>query len=623
MKGLTGYLKKILLISSILVFSSFFTSEVKAQEFTVYADYHHVWDGNTLDSTIYLTMTTQNSPVVVTFYTITIPDEEVTPLVFSINRNTYLEPTIHRKDSMTNLVIDLEKTPIYPDKPITLKLTFSKQITGDNISLLSSVKDTVSRDFSFTYPSSLGDISWSSAPITKITSKGNKIEVLTAPPNTDTVTVSLGKSVTYTYQISKSLLNMSEAMITSEVTLPLNNNTQQISVTSIEPIPDKAFKDIDGNYILQYRIAPQSSIDVNIQGDILMTQSVYPFTQTYLIDEEKLWKIFDLSLIRHINRNLRDYGLNVSEEFADINELESKDEREILYKSIYQYVVENLEPDKLTVGSLTGAQRLGGQEALLKQAISTSEEYSDAIISLYRHYNIPARFVIGYVSDISNYHSEGMYHYWAEYLNLDTNQWVIVDPFLEDLSKTSLLNREMKDHISLIYRYSDPNVPKLPFYSKDEFVLTTSSKDATLITNFEPKLVFQPYKITDPYLIGSLEIVNTGTTILDTFNIFQSNPELPLYIDYIENNSRDIVLPGQSHSIRINIPIEEVEQNIYAVVNALSGTLQTEDKQTQIDIEIQKDYTELEILSKLLSIFLFIICAGFAYFISSKLKKNG
>ncbi len=622
MKGLTGYLKKTLLICSILLCFFSLPENTLAQEFTVYADYHHTWDGNSTDSVIYLTMTTQNSPVVVTYYTITIPDENITPEILSINRNSSLIPTVHRRNGATDLVIDLEKTPIYPDKPITLKITFSTDMTADQLSLISSVKDTVSRDFSFTYPASIGEISWSSAPITKVNSKGNKIEIITASPNTDTVTISLGKNISYTYTINKTLLNLSEEMILSEITLPLNNNNQHISVNSVSSLPDKAYKDIDNNNILQYHIAPQSSIDVSIEGNIIMNKTPYPLKQQYSIEEEKLWKITNQSLPRHLNRKLKDSGLNVSEEFSDIYDLETKEEKELLYESIYHYVIDNLEPDKLTVGSLTGSQRLGGQETLLKQSISTSEDFADALISLYRYYGIPARFVIGYVTDISNYHSEGMYHYWVEYFDEENNDWVIVDPYLEDLSNTSLWQRDMKDHVSLIYRYSNANTPKLPFYSQQDFEISISEIEPNIINNFEPSLVFQPYNISDPYLIGSLTIQNTGTTILDSFNIEKSNPNLPMYIDYIENNSREIILPGQTYSIRINIPTKDVKETIYAVINTLSGTQQTEDKHIEVKIETVKEYKYLDIFAKLLSLLLYIILGGTIYIILNRIQKN-
>jgi len=623
MKDLTGYLKKILLISSILFCFLLFPQELFAQDFTVYADYEHSWDGSTLDSTIYLTMTTKGSPVVVTYYTITIPDDQIEPEVYLINRKTNLIPTIHKKDSITNLVIDLEKTPIYKEKPIKLRISFKKSQKGDRITLLSSVKDTISRNFTFTYPSSLGEVSWSSAPITKVTSKGNLTEIKTASPNSNTVEITFGERICYKYTISKDLINMGEEMIISEVTLPLNNNYQYISVNHIEPIPDNSFRDIDGNYILQYQIAPQSDISLTVEGDIIMSRMPNLREQELEIEKHSLWKINDQSLIRHINRNLQEYGLNITEEFSDVNNLESSNEKELLYKAIYQYVIENLEPNKLTVGSLTGAQRLGGQEVLLKQSVSTSEQYTDSIVSLYRYYKIPARFVIGYVTDISNYHSEGMYHYWAEYLDEDENQWMVVDPFLEDLSKTSLWNRDMKDHIALIYRYFDPNTPKLPFYSQDDLVIEVNESEGTVKTNFQPSLVFQPYNISDPYLIGSLDIINTGTTILDTFQIIESNLNLSSYIDYIENNRRTFVLPGQSHSIRLNIPTENIENNISAVISASSGTQATEEKEITKEIEIIKDYKDLDILTKLLSLLLFLVVGASVYFISKKVRGNG
>ncbi len=174
MRNLNGFLKKILLIFSILllVVPFFFHTEIFAQtDIKATSSFHHTWDGEILNTTIYITLSTNSSPSVVTFYTITIPAEQITPEIFSINRNKELEPTIHRDVNETSLVIDLDKTPISIDKPIVLKITYNTDLTGSSLSLLSSVTDTQTKEFSLTYPSSKGNVSWSSASITNTEEK--------------------------------------------------------------------------------------------------------------------------------------------------------------------------------------------------------------------------------------------------------------------------------------------------------------------------------------------------------------------------------------------------------------------------------------------------------------------
>ena len=625
MRDLNGFFKKILLISSILLLPFTLSQKTEAADtFKMYSDFHHVWDGTTINSTIYITITSEKESTLITYYTITIPSENIFPKIYSINKDEVLEPTIHRRSGATDMVIDLDNTLISPQKPIILKVTYSAKSISNDFVLISSVNDTTTRKFTFTYPTNKGDVTWSSTPIVSSKKIANNTQIITTPPKTTTVKLLLGEGVVYTYAIDRNFVNTGDEMILSEIILPVNNSKQHILIEKIEPFPDKTYKDIDGNYILQYSIAPKSNMDVNITGYLLMKKSPYPFPLSYSIEKNSLWKISDNSLIRNINRYLQEYELEITDTFLDIEELKDGKDKEVVYKAIYQYVIENLKPNTLTLGSLTGSERISGQEVLLKQAPSTSEAYADAIISIYRYYNIPSRMVIGYISNISNYHPDGIYHYWAEYFDKEKNDWIPVDPFLEDYSNTTLWNRDMHDHISLIYRYSNPNTPKLPYFSENDFKVEKYSQQAETINDFQLDFIFEPYKISNPYLKGSIGIINTGNSIFDLFTISQSNPDLNKYVDYIENNSQGILLPGQSYQIRFNIPSKDIEEQIFAKISALSGTQQIEEKYVEERIEIVQDNKNLDILTKLLSITIFIIFLIPLYFISNKIKiKNG
>lgn len=625
MRDLNGFFKKILLIFSILLLLFTLSQKIEATDtFKMYSDFHHVWDGTTINSTIYITITSEKESTLITYYTITIPNENISPKIYSINKDEVLEPTIHRRSGATDIVIDLDNALISPQKPIVLKVTYSVKSRSNDFVLISSVNDTTSRKFTFTYPTSKGEVTWSSTPIESTKEVAKNTQVITSPPKTTTVKLLLGEGVVYSYAIDRNLVNTGDEMILSEIVLPVNNSKQHILIEKIEPLPDKTYKDIDGNYILQYSIAPKSNMDINITGYLLMNKSSYPLPLSYSIEKNSIWKISDNSLIRNINRYIQEYGVNITDTFSDIEALKDNKDKEIVYKAIYQYVVEKLKPNTLTLGSLTGSERLSGQEVLLKQDLSTSEAYADAIISIYRYNNIPSRLVIGYITNISNYHPDGMYHYWAEYFDKEENDWITVDPFLEDYSNTSLWKRDMQDHISLIYRYSNPNTPKLPYFTENDFKVERSSQKPEIINDFQLDFIFEPYKISNPYLKGSIGIINTGNSIFDLFTISQSNPDLNKYVDYIENNSQGILLPGQAYQIRFNIPSKDIEDIIFAKVSALSGTQQIEEKYVEKRIEIVQDNKNLDILTKLLSITIFILFLVPLYFISNKIKiKNG
>ena len=163
MRNLLGYFHKILYLSSILFLNFVFLQPINSvfaqEDLSIKSTFHHNWDGERLDTTIYLTLSTESASTVVTYLTVTIPQTEINPEIFSINRDKVLEHTTHKGRESTDLVIDLEKSPLYKDKPITLKITYFQSLTGSTISLLSKLNNIETNEFLFTYPSSIGEIS--------------------------------------------------------------------------------------------------------------------------------------------------------------------------------------------------------------------------------------------------------------------------------------------------------------------------------------------------------------------------------------------------------------------------------------------------------------------------------
>ena len=629
MKNLNGYLKRTLLIFSIFFAFAIFQFPInnKAQAlegFDIKSDFNHIWDGENISSTVYITITTVSNPRVITFYTITIPLENIRPEVYSINKNIKLEPTYYHRNDATDMVIDLKNTLVSQESPVTLRLTFQTQYSGDNLSLISSIKDTTSRSFTFTYPKSFGDILWSSTPVAKITQKGENLEVETAAPQSSKVKISLGEKISYTFNINRNLINSTEEMISSEINIPPNTNTQKISITEIQPKPNKSYKDINGNYILQYEIAPQSNIVVSIKGNIEMGKTIYSNISIPKIEKRALWEIKNTDLEKEIHEFIKE-NLNIEgDSIEDIHDIKNVSQQELLYKVLYQFVIDNLEPNTLTIGSLAGSTRLGGERALSEQAQSTSEDYADAIIALYRKFNIPSRLVIGYVTNISDYHPDGMYHYWAEYFDIEKKDWVQVDPFLEDYSNTSLWGRELFDHVTLLYRYDNPNTPKLSYFSENDFKITLNQDPIEKIYKLNTEIFLKPYKFIDSHLQGSIKATNLGNTVIDRLEIVKSNPDMSKYTDYIENNSTTLLLPKDTVEIKFNIPSLKIESPMYVVLRGYSGTQEIEGEYAEVSIEYIENTLLIEILSKFLSIVLYILIAIPLYILTKKLlPKNG
>lgn len=626
MRNLTGYLKKTLLLFSSILLFSVSTSTILAQQenFSFKTEIYHTWKDDTLTTTIYYTISTKDIPRVITYYTTTLLEENIKPQVILINKNKTLEPTYHSRNQATDIVLDLENTPVSKENPITLKMTYTKEFTEEKLSLLSSIQDTKTSKLTFTYPKDKGSIGWSSTPVTKIESKGNNYVVVIDNPQGEKTTFTLGREILYKFHITRNLINTSNNMFTSEILIPPNTTFQKIVLESFQPQPNRSYKDINGNYVLQYELAGDSNLTVDITGYIKMERGLELTGKQYSTITKEFWKLTSEEEKKRFNKFLTANNLKVDDGFDNINELKDNSEKELFYLLTYRYILSRLEPNTLTLGSLTGGVRLGATKALEALSPATAEDYSDSLIALLREYEVPSRFVIGYVTNISDYNPDGMYHTWVEFFDSTKGTWIVADPFLEDYSSTSLWRRDLPDHVAILYRYENPNTPKLPYYSENDFQIEKVGELPESKYSLEASLSFKPYSITDSHLRGSIAIKNTGNTVLDAFNIFKSNPDLTKYLDNIENSNSMILLPDDTGEIHFNIPSKDIDSNIFAVIKASSGTVETDEKYISSQFDIIAQNSDIDTFSKLISALMYIIISIPIYLILKKLQtKNG
>lgn len=624
MKNLNGFLKKILLIlvlTSTFLFLKPLLKTNSQSSFDVNTEINHSINGQEITTTIYYSITTPDTPRVITYYTTTIPQEDIKPSVFLSQESIKIEPTYHSRSGATDLVIDLKNAVVSKDSPITLKLVYINNLSKDSLSLLSKIKDTTTTRMSISYPKVLGEISWSSTPVTKVTSQGDRYEVEIDNPQADKTNISLGQSVMYKFTISRNLVNSSDQMYKSEIVLPPNNSFQRILIEEYTPKPNNSYKDSNGNYILQYVLAPQSNLPINITGYISMERNSHS-KQTYLSTErEEYWKISDTIEDSRFKKYLQKNGLIQDSNFEDISSLDDN-KKELFYKLVHSYILERLTPNTLTLGSLTGGIRVGADTTLTTAINSTAEDYSDATIAIFRKFGVPARFVVGYITEISDYNPGGMYHNWVEYFDSTKQEWEILDSFLEDYSSISLLKRELPDHVVLIYRNTNPNTPKLPFFGENDLLIKASSDDKKIEYKIESTIHLDTFNVADSHLKGHINIKNIGNSIIDSFEISKSNPAIEKYLDLVENSGKKILLPQEEMNIHFNIPSKEIDSTIFSVIKGFSDTSSTSDTYIETNLDIVSTDARLKLLAQLISILLYSLLFVPFYLLFVKLKKK-
>src|SRR3989338_9012388 len=80
------------------------------------------------------------------------------------------------------------------------------------------------------------------------------------------ISMSFGKEQIYNFNLLYHLKNSNLFPVKTEIALPPSTNYQDVQIFSIEPSPQNVTRDIDGNWLAQYILAPGKKIDITVNG---------------------------------------------------------------------------------------------------------------------------------------------------------------------------------------------------------------------------------------------------------------------------------------------------------------------------------------------------------------------
>ncbi|MCD4811791.1 hypothetical protein K8R14_04285 [bacterium] len=609
MKSLIGYLRKAIWISSFLfLFVSLNSNSVLAQTgiSTSSTFSHTVKTNGYVDTTTTLTITSDER-VVLTYYTITLLQDNIEPKVFSITENKSLEATVYDRNSATDILIDLDNAIVSPDSPQKIRITYSYPYDDTNIlSLKSKVADTNTSEVSITYPKSLGEIEWISDQAESIKQDNTHYILNIQSPDSSTIKLIFNQGIVYRFDISKSFNNQGDSATQYELLIPQDSQFQKIIIEEMSVQPTQVIQDNNFNYLLVFTVDAQTQMDVKISGYVIMEHhNYYPTPDSVYYDSTSIYWSLENKQIEKVEQYLKENGIATDSVKKDT-----------LIKYLYRYTIETLTPSTHST-SLSGGIRKGSVEILKNPINCTPEDYTDILKSLFDYYQIPSIYTIGYVSDISSYQEDGMFHYWVQ--SFDGNQWLTLDPYLEDYSKVSLFGREHSDHISILNRIYEPISPTLPYYSDNDIRFEyVNDSDVVYSPQSNLSINLEPYSILNKYIHGSIFIENVGNTILTGIDFTDSTPDINQYIDYVSNSTSSILLPHMQKYINFHIPFEDLEQSfIFTTANVKNGeeTIQSELLSTNYSIT---QHTGYEILIQVISALSFLTFLGAVYLFLNK-----
>lgn len=626
MRGLIGYLKKILFLSSILALTLSLAQKTSAAEpFQIYTSFEHKIESKNI-STEAILQIRSDSPRVISYYTASIPQKNLDILCYLVKTNKRINCTTFHRGSNTDVLLELNNAVVKKDAPLEVMLRYKvSNDSGNAFNISSKILDTTTSSVLIQYPKTIGEPLWTSDPLSSIKAVKDSFQILINKPIHPTISILFGEKVSYKFSISRNLQNTTEENQTFELIVLPDTKDQTVIWTDISPLPNSAVLDENGNYVFKYIVPPSQSMECKIDGYVeKIISEEKEKGADHLTKPTGYWNIVNSSEWIRVQTYMKRHTLNILKDFDDIESLKTE-EKEIFYKALYKYVVEKLNFNKnLTLGIETTA-RLGANILTESALESAPIDYADFYIALLRHYKIPSRMVIGYVSEISGYTADGFYHYWVEYYDSTLSKWVTADPFLSDYLNKDLFKSDFFDHITVLKRGKSSVSPNITFYSENDFKVEFSPSEKEDIS-FLPtvELTFEKLKSTDQYLKGYLYILNSGNIAINRHSFEKSNIEnVRKYIDPVNNISSKIILPKQSATIQLNIPYNSIRSsNIF-----LNLTL-ANNSSNQKNFLLEQNVTEILpiyilIISKIISISVFLVGFFLIYFGIKKIRKHG
>lgn len=559
MRNLTGYLKKILLLSSLFLLPFIFIPQPAFAEdgFNLSSEFMHTIQGDTIATQAIITISA-DTPKVISYFTITLPQENISPTCKNESKGTDVECTSYKRAGVTDILLDLNNAIAKPSSPISISVNYSTVYAQSNsYNIVSQFQGYDTTQISLVYPRTLGEPLWASDTIQNIKTVGEAYQIQIERPIYPNLSVLFGEHVSYNFEISKTFTNsLEDQNQTFEVIVPSDSTHQTILWTEIEPTPNLAEQDEDGNYIFQYIVAPKASQDCSIKGYIIMhndseeTDSI----AAYLTTNTGYWNTTEKNEFVRILEYLKTNVTTINDTFSNVKNLDDTS-KELVIKYLYLYTIERLNPQTDLAKGIITDSRVGFDQLVENPNEVTPADYSDFLITILRYYGVPARQVIGFVSNISGYTSDGFYNYWVEAYDTVSGRWITLDPFLEDYAKKSLYNSPFFDHISILRRGKNPVAPKLTFYQDTDFKVQYNSQESlTPALSTTTSLYFENNTIISPYIKALLNITNTGNIAIRNYEISLSNIEmLEKYIDPVNNINSQILLPNSSASLQFNI----------------------------------------------------------------------
>lgn len=453
-------------------------------------------------------------------------------------------PTISQKDGKTEILLTFNEKVVGLGKTMQFTLRFENgdiaQKNGSiwevNIPGVTDDPDIGSYSVNLSTPASFGPNAYM-VPAPAATNTWTKVQLTHGG-----ISAAYGTKQFFSITLSYHLENRGVTPSTAQIALPPDTAYQTITVSDVTPKPVAVTSDSDGNWLAEYQLAPNASLDITVYATAAVTLSAKEGHREFInpndyLTSDQYWEIQNPKIVSLANQYRTP-------------------------REIYDYVVGTLSYDDSRVKQ--NPIRKGAVAALASPANSLCMEFTDLFVTMARAAGIPAREVVGYaytnnatlrplsfVADVL--------HAWPEYYDSERSIWVPVDPtWAKTTGGINYFDKLDFNHVAFVLHGKSSTTPLPPGsyrkegkQGKDVVVGFAQGYSVAAIPLLTTTVVF-PKKITAGVpQQGSVVIENTGQTAMRDISVsLQSTP-----VDLTYDKIFPLVPPYGSITIPLNLTV--------------------------------------------------------------------
>lgn len=346
-------------------------------------------------------------------YQLTIPQKSVDKLLATDNSGNIVKNVQNQNDkTIINLVFNQPKlgkdaTTDFQVSYFLPKLATPKGKTWEVF--LPQPPPSQETTLNLDLPTIFGTLSFASIkPVMQSVNGNTQHLTFQLSDNTNKIGLAFGQSQLFNLNLSYFLENATNQIVTKEVPLPPDTDSQTVIYQKIDPLPQNINIDQDGNWLATYLLNPNQKINIKASGQVkIINNKNIPVSidSVSYLKSTTYWPVSDPIIAA------------IAAKLSHAN-------------SIYDFVVQTLTYDYNRLGQ---SQRRGALAALEQPQQSLCTDFTDLFITIARAKGIPAREIQGFAysnnSKIKPINTTAdVLHAWPQFYDKTSQSWKSIDP---------------------------------------------------------------------------------------------------------------------------------------------------------------------------------------------------